>query len=247
MRPPISLPSPCLPLCHLPPSTAFRRGKQIHKGDSWGAEDVLLSRAAARRSYRALATTYLHTVWIGASFFDQVCELAAIAFHALLGAPPLTFHALLGAPPLTFHALLGALLPNQTKDDHKEAYMLTRLWATVYAAGTAILEEHRKARKKSFAIKIGNGEHEIAPSEVERRVNAGLCKVRSPSPAFSLRPRPSTPFSEHRHPSTPFEALRRPSTPFDALLSPSTRFSERRRPSPRARWLPRGPRTASGR
>jgi len=139
MQPSVYVPSerpPAQRLYIITEGSAFHRGRQITKGDSWGAEDVLLRGShTALRAFRALATTYLHVLWIGADTFDR----------------------------------LGI--------EHREAYMLVKLWATVYAAGRAILEQRRKLNKLNGAIKIGDKPGQISAAEVERRINNGLCKV----------------------------------------------------------------------
>ena len=115
---------------------ALHRGRQIRKGDSWGADDVLIGGSLWRKhAYRALATTYLHVVWIGAETFDRL------------------------------------------RVEHRDAYMLVKLWATINAAGRVVLAARNKERKAQGAIKIGNGLNQVSVFEIERRINAGLCKV----------------------------------------------------------------------
>jgi hypothetical protein len=113
---------------------ALHKGHKKTKGDSWGAEDVLLRSANPAKCYRALAVTYLHVLWIGNDTFDSLGKT------------------------------------------HREAYMLTKLWATIFAAGEAMLDLRRGAKERT-PIHIGHGDGEIRPSELEQRINRRLVKV----------------------------------------------------------------------
>ena len=48
------------------------RGDRLHKGDSWGANDVMTHSRVPERCVRALAITYLHTLWIGLESFQEL-------------------------------------------------------------------------------------------------------------------------------------------------------------------------------
>ena len=113
---------------------ALHRGRRITKGDSWGAEDVLL-KGARLASGRAVAISYLHTIWIAAETFDRL----AVEF--------------------------------------REGYMLTKLWASIYAAGEAIIEDYRLKTKSRKPVRIGEEPGMVAKEVVEKQINMGLTKV----------------------------------------------------------------------
>ena len=50
---------------------ALLGGIRLGKGESWGAEDVLLKHRRAENCVRALAVTYLHVLWVGRDTFDR--------------------------------------------------------------------------------------------------------------------------------------------------------------------------------
>jgi hypothetical protein len=53
---------------------AYYKGVKLVKGDSWGAEDVLLTTSYLKGAHRATAATYLHVLWVGASTFDALAK-----------------------------------------------------------------------------------------------------------------------------------------------------------------------------
>ena len=57
--------------------------------------------------------------------------------------------------------------------------MLTRLWASVYAAGNAILDDYKKYKVQGSQIRIGygGGKGKVTPKEVERRINSGELSI----------------------------------------------------------------------
>ena len=111
---------------------ALHRGRRITKGDSWGAEDVLLR--ARYGAGRAIAVSYLHCIWISAQSLHE----------------------------------LG--------DEFREGYMLTKLWASLYAAGEAIIERYRQQRARR-PVKIGDKPGMVAREIVEKQINVGITKV----------------------------------------------------------------------
>lgn len=50
---------------------AIFKGNRCGVGDSWGAEDVLLTSRPDAQCYKAIALTYLHVLWIGVDVFEQ--------------------------------------------------------------------------------------------------------------------------------------------------------------------------------
>ena len=98
---------------------------------------MLLRSRRARQCHRAVATTYLHVLWIGAGTFDDI---------------------------------------KTQGPEFLSAYRLVKLWATIYATGNAIVEQHRKMTKAE-KMSIGLEEGQFWPEEVERRVNKGLASV----------------------------------------------------------------------
>ena len=116
---------------------ALFRGKKLKRGDSWGAEDVLLRSRSLGKSHRAVATTYLHALWVGASTFDELREYG---------------------------------------HEFREAYMLVKLWATIYATGEAMVEGYRRNQKVK-QITIGDGPKQVSVAVLEQKINAGSAKV----------------------------------------------------------------------
>jgi hypothetical protein len=116
---------------------AIFRGRKLKGGDSWGAEDVLLRSRALGKSHRAVATTYLHALWVSASTFDELRDLG---------------------------------------HEFREAYMLVKLWATIFATGEAMVEDYRR-KEKIKQIKIGTGPQMVSAVELETRINAGRTQV----------------------------------------------------------------------
>ena len=75
MQPAVFVPTerpPPLRLYIVTEGVALHRGKRLHKGMSWGAEDVLQSPRRPERCVRGLAVTYLHVLYIGAETFDKL-------------------------------------------------------------------------------------------------------------------------------------------------------------------------------
>ena len=116
---------------------AIYKGKKAVAGSSWGAEDVLLRGREAKQCHRAVATTYLHVLWVGADTFLDIKELGP---------------------------------------EFRSAYLLTKLWAMIYATGNAIVEQHR-LNTRLEPIQVGTNHGDIWPSEVERRINKGVTSV----------------------------------------------------------------------
>ena len=112
---------------------AYYKGVKLVKGDSWGAEDVLLTTSYLKGQHRATAHTYLHVLWVDAD---------------------------------TFNTLLK---------EFREATNLTRLWANVFAAGSAIVADYRRQKVAGLQIQIGRGggKAQITPEEVTQRLNEG--------------------------------------------------------------------------
>ena len=61
--------------------SAMHRGNRLTKGDSWGAEDVLMSGRAEEKCYRAISVTYLHVLWIGFRTFVQLGSEHPVAYN----------------------------------------------------------------------------------------------------------------------------------------------------------------------
>ena len=140
MQPSVFVPTerpPPLRLYMVTQGVAIHKGKKCIAGASWGAEEVLLRSRRARQCHRAVATTYLHVLWIGAGTFDDI---------------------------------------KTQGPEFLSAYRLVKLWATIYATGNAIVEQHRKMTKAE-KMSIGLEEGQFWPEEVERRVNKGLASV----------------------------------------------------------------------
>ena len=95
------------------------------------------ARAPSAKSHRAVATTYLHALWVGASTFDELREYG---------------------------------------HEFREAYMLVKLWATIYATGEAMVEGYRRNQKVK-QITIGDGPKQVSVAVLEQKINAGSAKV----------------------------------------------------------------------
>ena len=65
----------------------------------------------------------------------------------------------------------------QGKDEYKEAYRLTKMWATLYSVGDFMLATHRKVNKTRHRVRFGTGEGDLNPVDVERRINSGSVRV----------------------------------------------------------------------
>ena len=140
MQPAVYVPTERPPAQHLYIVTqgiALFRGKKLKAGDSWGAEDVLLKSRATAKAHRAVATTYLHALWIAAQTFDELKGLG---------------------------------------QEFREAYMLVKLWATIYATGEAMVEDYRR-KTKVKRIQIGEGANRVSAVDLEEKINTGKTKV----------------------------------------------------------------------
>jgi hypothetical protein len=138
MQPEVYVPTerpPALRLYIITDGVALHRGRKLAKGDSWGAEDVLMKGRSAEACFRALAVTYLHVLWIGVETFEALAE------------------------------------------QHREAFMLTKLWAVIHAAGDVLLQELRAEKGARTPIAIGTGPGEVTAAELERRINKGRMRV----------------------------------------------------------------------
>jgi len=101
------------------------------------------------------------------------------------GAPDVLLHSMRGragrAVALTYlHALwINAEQLSQIGEENRSGYLLTKLWATVYAAGTVIVEDFRKLHKEIaiVPVRIGTAPGEVSPSEVEFKINRNIIKV----------------------------------------------------------------------
>ena len=73
---------------------------------------------------------------------------------------------------------VGAETFESLSKEHREGLMLTRLWASVYAAGNAILDDYKRHKVQGSQIRIGyGGRGKVSPKEVERRINSGELSV----------------------------------------------------------------------
>lgn len=83
MQPEVYVPTerpPALRLYIVTSGVALHRGRKKAQGDSWGAEDVLMKGRSAEKCFRALAVTYLHTLWIGVETFEALAGSHREAF-----------------------------------------------------------------------------------------------------------------------------------------------------------------------
>ena len=67
--------------------------------------------------------------------------------------------------------------------EHKDAYILAKLWATLYSAGTVLVDRFRARKAKVTAVVVthdeasAGGRRWISPEDAERRINDGVIKV----------------------------------------------------------------------
>ena len=65
----------------------------------------------------------------------------------------------------------------QVGKSHRTAFLLTKLWATVYCCGEVIVEDYRREHKSGAPVHIGEKAHQITPMAVEQKINAGFLTV----------------------------------------------------------------------
>ena len=84
MQPEVFVPAerpPALRLYIITEGVSLYRGHKITKGDSWGADDVLMKGRSAEKCFRALAVTYVHVLWIGLETFDALGVQHRVAYN----------------------------------------------------------------------------------------------------------------------------------------------------------------------